>query len=65
MNFRKSTRKLSALNRLMEMATRPYTFLIESMIRGYHEYGMIWNNPLVSEELVCERELGNNHDPCT
>ena len=50
------------------MATRPYTFLIELMICGYHEYGLILNNPivgeeLVCEELVCERELGNNHDP--
>ena len=61
MNFCKSTRKLSALNRLVEMATR--TFLIKLMIRGYHEYGLIWNNPIVGEELVCERELGNNHDP--
>ena len=21
------------------------------------------NNPIVSEELACERELGNSHDP--
>ena len=63
MNFCKSTCKLSALNGLVEMATCPYTFSIESMIRGYHEYGLIWNNPIVGEELICERELGNSHDP--
>ena len=63
MNFRKSTHKLSALNRLVEMATHLYTFSIESMIRGYHEYGLIWNNPIVSEKLVCERELGNTTIP--
>ena len=33
------------------------------MIRGYHEYRMIWNNPIAGEELPCYRELGNSHDP--
>ena len=33
------------------------------MLQGYHEYQMIWNNPIVGEELVCNRELGNIHDP--
>ena len=54
---------MSALNRLVEMATHPYTFSIESLIGGYHDYGSIWNNPIVSEELICERELGKSHDP--
>ena len=40
----------------------PYAFLIESMIRGYHEYKLIWNNPVVGEDLLCEREVGNPHD---
>ena len=30
------------------------------MIRGYHEYSHIWNNPIVDEKLACERELGNS-----
>jgi len=46
------------------MVTRVvYTFTIESMIRGYHEYQMIWGAPTVGEELHCHRELGNSHDP--
>ena len=39
-----------------------YAFSIESMIRGYHEYKLIWNNPVVGEDLLCEREVGNPHD---
>ena len=33
------------------------------MIRGYHEYRMIWNNPIAGEELPYYRDLGNSHDP--
>ena len=40
-----------------------HRFSIDSMIRGYHEYILIWNNPIVGEELDCECELGNSHDP--
>ena len=40
-----------------------YTFSFDSMIRGYHEYMLIWNNPDAGEELTCSRELGNSHDP--
>jgi len=40
----------------------PYTFFFDSMIHGYHEYGMIWNNPIAEEELACHRKLGNAHD---
>ena len=29
------------------------------MIRGYHEYKLIWNNPVVGEDLLCECEVGN------
>ena len=50
-----------ALNRLVHMAYR--FFSLNSMIRGYHECSLIWNNPIVGEELACERELGNSHDP--
>ena len=28
-----------------------YTFSFESIIRGYHEYRMIWNNPITGEEM--------------
>ena len=49
-----------ALIRIMDVL---YTFSFESMIRGYHEYRMIWNNPIAGEELPCYRELGNSHDP--
>ena len=40
-----------------------YTFTFESMIRGYHEYQLIWGVPGVGEELNCYRKLGNSHDP--
>ena len=39
-----------------------FTFTFESMVRGYHEYQLIWGVPAV-EELNCHRELGNSHDP--
>ena len=36
------------------------------MIRGYHEYKLIWNNPVAGEDLLlCEREIGNPHDTHT
>jgi len=44
----------------MHMAHR---FSFDSMIHGYHEYLLIWNNPIVGEELACEHEVGNSHDP--
>jgi len=37
-------------------------FSIDSMIRDYHEYMAIWENPNPSNCLVCEREIGNAHD---
>ena len=33
------------------------------MIRGYHEYKSIWDNPVNGEELNFIREVGNSHDP--
>ena len=46
------------------MASRVvYTFTFESMIRGYHEYQLIWGVPGVGEELNCYCELRNSHDP--
>ena len=39
-----------------------YSFAVESMIRGYHEYKNIWENPSEDDELVCEREISNAHD---
>ena len=40
-----------------------YTFIMHSMIRGYHIYKDIWENPTIGEELRCEREVGNPKDP--
>ena len=40
-----------------------YTFCIDPMIRGYHEYQCIWDNLLADGELLCERETENLHDP--
>ena len=39
-----------------------YALSIESMIRGYHKYKLIRNNPFVGEDLLCECEVGNPHD---
>ena len=39
-----------------------YTFSVNSMIRGYHIYKDIWENPTIGE-LCCEREVGNPKDP--
>ena len=36
---------------------------IDSMIRGYHEYQSIWDNPLTDGDLLCEQETGNSHNP--
>ena len=40
-----------------------YTFSIESIIQGYHEYKDIWDADMDGIELPCEREQGNPHDP--
>jgi len=32
------------------------------MICGYHEYKVVWYNPLVGEDLLSEHEVGNPHD---
>ena len=42
---------------LAKMAT--VGFSVECMIRGYHEYKSIWENPSIGETLICEREIGN------
>ena len=40
-----------------------HRFSLDSMICVYHKYSLIWNNSIVGEELACERELGNSHNP--
>ena len=40
-----------------------YRFSLNSMIRSYHEYSLVWNNPIEDEELACELTLGNSHNP--
>ena len=44
------------------MAIR-YYFVVDSKVHGYHVYKEIWPNPIIGEELPCEREIGNTHDP--
>ena len=44
-----------------EMAMH-YYFVVDSKMRGYHVYKEIWPNPIIGEELPCEREIGNPHD---
>ena len=46
------------------MASRvAFTFTFESIVRGYHEYQLLWGVPAVGKELNCHRKLGNSHDP--
>ena len=37
-------------------------FSVESMIRGYHDYKSIWENPNIGESLICEQEICNCYD---
>ena len=39
-----------------------WRFSVEAVIRGYHECKSIWLDPVMEEELSCEREIGNAHD---
>jgi len=32
------------------------------MICGFHEYKVVWYNPLVGEDLLSKYEVGNPHD---
>jgi len=38
-----------------------FTFVVDSMVRGYHEY-ITSSVPILGEELSCMREIGNPHD---
>ena len=40
-----------------------FRFVVESMVRGYHEYKTVWDSPILGEELICAREIGNSYDP--
>ena len=40
-----------------------FRFRVNSKARGYHVHQSIWPNPSVGEEVACEREAGNAHDP--
>ena len=39
-----------------------YTFSLQSVVRGYHEYKEIWDAAVDGVDLPCEREPGNPHD---
>ena len=39
-----------------------YLLTIDSCVCGYHEYSGIWE-PFIGEELQCDRETANPHDP--
>ena len=39
------------------------SFVIDTALCGYHVYKDIWPNPIDEEQLTCEREVGNSHDP--
>ena len=37
-------------------------YTIQTCVRGYHIYKEVWEAPL-GQLLLCQRELGNVHDP--
>ena len=37
------------------------TMEMNSCVRGYHVYQSVWT-PVIGEELICRREVGNAHD---
>jgi len=39
------------------------SFVVDSLIHSYHIYKDIWPSPVVEEQLQCEWEVGNLHDP--
>ena len=39
-----------------------FTFSVESMICGYHEYIHIWESPSPTDNLFCQWEIRNPHD---
>ena len=54
---------------ITRVSSCPYTalvamfeFTICSAIQGHHVYKAIWENPIIREELKCQREVGNSHD---
>ena len=48
------------VRKIVGMASSRFT--VESVIRGYHVFKSIWLNPVMEEELSCEREIGNTQD---
>lgn len=39
-----------------------FSFVVNTMICGYHEYKSIWESPAVDDDFLCEYEVGNPHD---
>ena len=39
-----------------------FSFAVNSMIRGYHEYKSVWESPAADDDLLCEREVVNPND---
>ena len=37
-------------------------FSMDSVVRGFHVYKDVWD-PFFGEELLCEQDVGNIHDP--
>jgi len=40
-----------------------FTFVVDSIVRGYHEYIAAWENPVLGDKFSCVRELGSPHNP--
>ena len=39
------------------------SFMVESVIHGYHQYKVIWENLVTGEALVCECKIGIFFNP--
>ena len=53
---------MSSVVKCQDTATM-FEFIVCSAIQGHHVYKTIWENPVIGEELKCQREVGNSHDP--
>ena len=44
------------------MSTTGESYMVRSVVRGYHLYKQIWSGT-VGQRLHCQQEVGNTHDP--
>lgn len=62
-NFSKTLYSQESYQRLPRVSKMTmFGCVVNSLIRGYHEYKSIWKNSSTDNDLLCEHEVGNAHD---